>query len=122
MARSFSLALNDLFKIDNSLADLDAAVSEKYFYRSPLYHVILIVESGNKKYPLKPPNSKLSKRVLKPPKSVSKPRPHPPQAQHDLVVPLPTNELLSTRPHSRNQALQREEREVRFQRALERGV
>ena len=30
MARSFSLALNDLFKIDNSLADLDAAVSEKY--------------------------------------------------------------------------------------------
>jgi hypothetical protein len=30
MARSFSLALNDLFKIDNSIADLDAAVSEKY--------------------------------------------------------------------------------------------
>ena len=30
MARSFSLALNDLFKIDNSLADLDAAVYEKY--------------------------------------------------------------------------------------------
>lgn len=30
MARSFSAALNDLFKIDNSLADLDAAVSEKY--------------------------------------------------------------------------------------------
>lgn len=29
MARSFSLALNDLFKIDNSVADLDAAVSEK---------------------------------------------------------------------------------------------
>ncbi|KAF4622752.1 hypothetical protein G7Y89_g14274 [Cudoniella acicularis] len=29
MAKSFSLALNDLFKIDNSLADLDAAVSEK---------------------------------------------------------------------------------------------
>ncbi|KAE8448870.1 hypothetical protein EG329_008872 [Mollisiaceae sp. DMI_Dod_QoI] len=29
MARSFSLALNDLFKIDNSLADLDAAVYEK---------------------------------------------------------------------------------------------
>ncbi|CAG8984180.1 hypothetical protein HYALB_00008182 [Hymenoscyphus albidus] len=29
MAQSFSLALNDLFKIDNSIADLDAAVSEK---------------------------------------------------------------------------------------------
>ncbi|TVY13418.1 hypothetical protein LARI1_G008789 [Lachnellula arida] len=29
MARSFSLALDDLFKIDNSLADLDAAVSQK---------------------------------------------------------------------------------------------
>ncbi|KUJ13626.1 uncharacterized protein LY89DRAFT_737595 [Mollisia scopiformis] len=29
MARSFSLALNDLFKIDNSVADLDAAVYEK---------------------------------------------------------------------------------------------
>lgn len=29
MARSFSNALNDLFKIDNSLADLDAAVEEK---------------------------------------------------------------------------------------------
>ncbi|KAG9234560.1 hypothetical protein BJ875DRAFT_461235 [Amylocarpus encephaloides] len=29
MAKSFSLALNDLFKMDNSLADLDAAVSEK---------------------------------------------------------------------------------------------
>ncbi|KIN01703.1 hypothetical protein OIDMADRAFT_196162, partial [Oidiodendron maius Zn] len=29
MARSFSLALDDLFKIDNSIADLDAAVSEK---------------------------------------------------------------------------------------------
>jgi hypothetical protein len=29
MARSFSLALNDLFKIDNSVADLDAAVFEK---------------------------------------------------------------------------------------------
>lgn len=29
MAKSFSLALNDLFKIDNSIADLDAAVSEK---------------------------------------------------------------------------------------------
>ncbi|KAH8601816.1 hypothetical protein B0O99DRAFT_680932 [Bisporella sp. PMI_857] len=29
MAKSFSLALNDLFKIDNSVADLDAAVSEK---------------------------------------------------------------------------------------------
>lgn len=29
MARSFSLALNDVFKIDNSLADLDAAVEQK---------------------------------------------------------------------------------------------
>jgi hypothetical protein len=29
MARSFSLALDDLFKIDNSIADLDAAVNEK---------------------------------------------------------------------------------------------
>jgi hypothetical protein len=29
MARSFSLALNDLFKIDGSLADLDAAVDQK---------------------------------------------------------------------------------------------
>ncbi|CZT13745.1 uncharacterized protein RCO7_11513 [Rhynchosporium graminicola] len=29
MAKSFSLALNDLFKMDNSIADLDAAVSEK---------------------------------------------------------------------------------------------
>lgn len=29
MARSFSLALDDLFKMDNSIADLDAAVSEK---------------------------------------------------------------------------------------------
>merc|ERR1712098_684273 len=29
MAKSFSLALNDLFKIDNCIADLDAAVSEK---------------------------------------------------------------------------------------------
>ncbi|KAH8811604.1 hypothetical protein F5884DRAFT_854945 [Xylogone sp. PMI_703] len=29
MAQSFSLALNDLFKIDNSIADLDAAVFEK---------------------------------------------------------------------------------------------
>ncbi|RDL40127.1 Uncharacterized protein BP5553_00106 [Venustampulla echinocandica] len=29
MARSFSLALNDLFMIDNSVADLDAVVSEK---------------------------------------------------------------------------------------------
>jgi hypothetical protein len=29
MAKSFSLALNDLFKIDNSITDLDAAVSEK---------------------------------------------------------------------------------------------
>lgn len=36
MARSFSLALNDLFKIDNSLADLDAAVSEKYVLSSLL--------------------------------------------------------------------------------------
>jgi hypothetical protein len=35
MARSFSLALNDLFKIDNSIADLDAAVSEKYVAVSP---------------------------------------------------------------------------------------
>ena len=29
MARSFSAALNDVFKIDNSLADLDAAVDQK---------------------------------------------------------------------------------------------
>lgn len=29
MARSFSLALDDLFKMDNSLADLDASVTEK---------------------------------------------------------------------------------------------
>ncbi|EPE30630.1 hypothetical protein GLAREA_03597 [Glarea lozoyensis ATCC 20868] len=29
MAKNFSLALNDLFKIDNSVADLDAVVSEK---------------------------------------------------------------------------------------------
>jgi hypothetical protein len=29
MARSFSLALDDLFKMENSIADLDAAVSEK---------------------------------------------------------------------------------------------
>ncbi|KAK6581954.1 hypothetical protein PZA11_005651 [Diplocarpon coronariae] len=36
MAQSFSLALNDLFKIDNSLADLDAAVSEKYTAPRPL--------------------------------------------------------------------------------------
>jgi hypothetical protein len=36
MARSFSLALNDLFKIDNSLADLDAAVYEKYLPPSTL--------------------------------------------------------------------------------------
>jgi len=40
MARSFSLALNDLFKIDNSLADLDAAVSEKYVPYFPLDHVL----------------------------------------------------------------------------------
>lgn len=30
MAKSFSLALDDLFKMDGSLADLDAAVHEKY--------------------------------------------------------------------------------------------
>jgi hypothetical protein len=30
MARSFSLALNDLFKIDSSIADLDAKVDQKY--------------------------------------------------------------------------------------------
>jgi hypothetical protein len=29
MARSFSASLNELFKIDNSLADLDAAVDQK---------------------------------------------------------------------------------------------
>jgi len=29
MARSFSAALDDMFKIDNSIADLDAAVAEK---------------------------------------------------------------------------------------------
>jgi hypothetical protein len=29
MALSFSAALNDVFKIDNSLADLDAAVDQK---------------------------------------------------------------------------------------------
>lgn len=29
MARSFSAALNDVFKIENSLADLDAAVDQK---------------------------------------------------------------------------------------------
>lgn len=30
MAISFELALNDLFKIDSSIADLDAAVDQKY--------------------------------------------------------------------------------------------
>jgi hypothetical protein len=40
MARSFSLALNDLFKIDNSLADLDAAVSEKYDPAFPRDHCL----------------------------------------------------------------------------------
>jgi hypothetical protein len=30
MARHFSVALDDLFKIDNSIADLDAAVDQKY--------------------------------------------------------------------------------------------
>jgi hypothetical protein len=29
LARSFSLALDDLFKIDNSVADLDAVIYEK---------------------------------------------------------------------------------------------
>lgn len=33
MAKHFSLALDDLFKMDNSIADLDAAVDEKYFSR-----------------------------------------------------------------------------------------
>jgi len=30
MAKTFSAALDDMFKMDNSLADLDAAVAEKY--------------------------------------------------------------------------------------------
>jgi cytidylate kinase len=30
MARNFSVDLDNLFKIDNSLADLDAAVDQKY--------------------------------------------------------------------------------------------
>jgi hypothetical protein len=34
MARSFSAALNDVFKIDNSLADMDAAVEQKYATQS----------------------------------------------------------------------------------------
>lgn len=30
MARHFSVTLDDLFKMDNSIADLDAAVDQKY--------------------------------------------------------------------------------------------
>jgi hypothetical protein len=46
MARSFSLALNDLFKIDNSIADLDAAVSEKYV---PSIHLKDVLTPANRK-------------------------------------------------------------------------
>jgi hypothetical protein len=70
MARSFSLALNDLFKIDNSLADLDASVSEKYLSLSAPLSAVLYVRSGfanslqeSKKSTLKPPNSKPLKPV-----------------------------------------------------------
>jgi hypothetical protein len=49
MARSFSLALNDLFKIDNSLADLDAAVSEKCVPPPPSCSPILTPEIGRKR-------------------------------------------------------------------------
>ncbi|EHK98265.1 hypothetical protein M7I_6033 [Glarea lozoyensis 74030] len=42
MAKNFSLALNDLFKIDNSVADLDAVVSEnrtRHGYTFPGTHL-----------------------------------------------------------------------------------
>lgn len=48
MARSFSLALNDLFKIDGSLADLDAAVDEKYILPL-LSHVNLLNSPSRRK-------------------------------------------------------------------------
>ena len=63
MARSFSLALNDLFKIDGSLADLDAAVDQKYVAMRLLSPPkSLLTPSAEKELsPHKPPNSKPSK-------------------------------------------------------------
>lgn len=80
MARSFSLALNDLFKIDNSLADLDAAVSEKYQTLPPTTttttpHIACNANprssrAEKRQSPHKHPNLKPSKRVSKRPKNV----------------------------------------------------
>lgn len=35
IAQNFSLTLNELFKIENCISDLDAAVYEKYFFYPP---------------------------------------------------------------------------------------
>ena len=69
MARSFSLALNDLFKIDNSLADLDAAVSEKYLptiisiFSSPFSSLAqvapMLIIMGNRKHKVSSQTSEL---------------------------------------------------------------
>lgn len=49
MAKHFSLALDDLFKMDNSIADLDAAVDEKYalFLAQYLHNSSLTLLPGN---------------------------------------------------------------------------
>jgi len=57
MAKSFSAALDDMFKMDNSIADLDAAVAEKYVQlrvSKLLQHIYNSTEST--RWYRKPPN------------------------------------------------------------------
>lgn len=75
MARHFSITLDDLFKIDNSIADLDAAVDQKCvscfpsFLPLPFYRSIPNRPPGNTSSQPRHPNSKPSKKPSARPKS-----------------------------------------------------
>ncbi|KAH8757008.1 hypothetical protein BGZ57DRAFT_339369 [Hyaloscypha finlandica] len=101
MARSFSLALNDLFKIDNSLADLDAAVSEKKRAVSNQTSELEALEAR-----LRATEERLKKAAstgASPAKSSSSGRSSPrsrPALGGDTFAPSPTKEASPTSPLS----------------------
>jgi len=99
MARSFSLALNDLFKIDNSLADLDAAVSEKKQQVSSQTSELEALEAR-----LKATEERLkaaaSARTTPSPNGRSSPRPRPPIGDTFANPQSPTKREATTSPLS----------------------
>jgi uncharacterized coiled-coil protein SlyX len=95
MARNFSLALNDLFKIDNCVADLDAVVSEKKKVVSNQTSELEALEAR-----LRATEERLKKASggSPPPKPSGRSSPHPRTPLADTFAASPTKAATPTSP------------------------